>query len=218
MSYSIKQWARHGGGDYDWCADLVLAGLGLAIAGGIAARPAMQLAGAVGDAGATAISVVQQGNNNPVTAIANSGSEFDRVMRFISRVEGGWSNHPDDRGGATKYGIIASVARRHGYDVRSLTPEQAKQIYYKDYWIPSGASSVPWPLNLAIMNSYVNSGKKWQIIGSTPQEQATNYVNQQTAYYRQIIANNPSQQVFANGWFRRSRFMLDAINGGNLSW
>ena len=218
MSYSIKQWARSSGGNYCWCSDAVLIGLGLAIVTAITNRPAIiAAAGAVNDAGATAVSAIANGQN-PISAIANSGSEFDRVIKLIERVEGGWSNHPDDRGGATKYGITAATASRHGLNVSTLTREQAREIYRKDYWIPSGASSAQWPLNLAIMNSYVNSGRKWQITGSTPLEQAINYINQQNNYYHQIISNNPSQRVFANGWFRRTKFMVEAAKGGNPGW
>lgn len=169
------------------------------------------------EAATAAVEAVALGQN-PITAIANSGSNFDRVIKIIERVEGGWSNHPSDRGGATKYGITAATASRHGLNVSSLTREQAREIYRKDYWIPSGASSAQWPLNLAIMNSYVNSGKKWQIAGSTPLEQAINYINQQNNYYHQIISNNPSQRVFANGWFRRTKFMAEAAKGGNPGW
>ncbi len=50
--------------------------------------------------------------------------------------EGGYVNHPDDKGGPTKWGITEKVARSHGYrgDMRDLTREQALDILEADYW------------------------------------------------------------------------------------
>lgn len=147
-----------------------------------------------------------------------SDSEFTWVIAHILKVEGGWSNHPSDRGGATKYGIIESVAKRHGISVSNITLSQAIKIYYTDYWVASGADKAPNPLNLAIMNSYVNSGKKWSIIGGSAQEQALNYLQQQDSYYTQIYTSNPSQTVFKDGWHRRTEYMLKVIKGEFPKW
>lgn len=154
-------------------------------------------------------------------AVSEAGikdEQFTWAIAHILKVEGGWSNHPSDRGGATKYGIIESVAKRHGISVTNITLSQAIKIYYTDYWVASGANKAPNPLNLAIMNSYVNSGRKWSISGSTPQEQALNYIKQQDDYYIRIYTSNPSQTVFKNGWHRRTEYMMKAIKGENPSW
>lgn len=147
-----------------------------------------------------------------------SDANFAWAISHILKVEGGWSNHPADGGGKTKYGIIESVAKRHGLNVSSITLPQAIKIYHTDYWLQSGADKAPKPLNLAIMNSYVNSGRKWSISGSTPQEQALNYLKSQDSYYTQIYTSRPSQTVFKSGWHRRTKYMTDAVNGGNPSW
>ena len=51
--------------------------------------------------------------------------------------EGGYSNHPSDRGGATKYGITEAVARAHGYSgsMRELPRDEAASIYKRLYWL-----------------------------------------------------------------------------------
>ena len=51
--------------------------------------------------------------------------------------EGGYSNHPADRGGATKYGITEAVARAHGYSgsMRELPRDEAAAIYKRLYWL-----------------------------------------------------------------------------------
>lgn len=145
-------------------------------------------------------------------------SEFAWAVGHILKVEGGWSNHPNDRGGKTKYGIIEARAMQHGLRVESLTLTQAIKIYYTDYWLASGADKAPKPLNLAIMNSYVNSGRKWSISGSNPTEQALKYIQQQDNYYTRIYTSNPSQLGFRNGWHRRTKYMIEVVKGGNPKW
>lgn len=58
--------------------------------------------------------------------------------------EGGFVNHPADRGGATNYGITQAVARANGYsgDMRNLTREQAVAIYRSEYAIKPGFAAV----------------------------------------------------------------------------
>lgn len=153
--------------------------------------------------------------------VSEAGIKDDNFAWAIHHIlvpEGGWSNHPNDRGGKTKYGIIESVARRHGLNVASISKVDAIKIYYQDYWLASGANKAPKPLNLAILNSYVNSGRKWNIQGSSPMEQAVNYLKQQDNYYTQIYTSNPSQTVFKNGWHRRTEYMMKAIKGEFPSW
>ncbi len=58
--------------------------------------------------------------------------------------EGGFSNHPDDRGGPTRWGITEHVARRNGYsgDMRQLPRETAVSIYRNEYAIRPGFDAV----------------------------------------------------------------------------
>ncbi|HEU0066838.1 MAG TPA: glycosyl hydrolase 108 family protein [Sphingomonas sp.] len=54
--------------------------------------------------------------------------------------EGGFSDHPADAGGATRFGISERVARGDGYDgpMRTLPYERAVAIYRRRYWIAPG--------------------------------------------------------------------------------
>ncbi|WP_422057694.1 glycoside hydrolase family 108 protein [Sphingomonas sp.] len=58
--------------------------------------------------------------------------------------EGGYSNHPADRGGPTRWGITEHVARRNGYkgDMRDLPRETAVAIYRQEYAIRPGFAAV----------------------------------------------------------------------------
>lgn len=63
-------------------------------------------------------------------------------MPFINAItetlkhEGGYVNHPNDRGGATNFGITEAVAREHGFhgDMKDLPLSTARNIYQKSYW------------------------------------------------------------------------------------
>ncbi len=51
--------------------------------------------------------------------------------------EGGFVDHPDDRGGPTRFGITEAVARAHGYrgEMHRLPRDEAKAIYRRLYWL-----------------------------------------------------------------------------------
>ncbi len=61
---------------------------------------------------------------------------IERLLDDVLAREGGYVNHPADRGGPTRYGITEAVARAHGYQgaMRSLPIEEARGIYRRLYW------------------------------------------------------------------------------------
>jgi lysozyme family protein len=65
------------------------------------------------------------------------------IDRLIER-EGGYVNHPADRGGPTNFGITAAVARAQGYagSMRDMPRAEAEAIYRRLYWIRPGFEAV----------------------------------------------------------------------------
>ena len=63
--------------------------------------------------------------------------DVDGLIDALIDLEGGYVNHPADRGGPTKYGITEAVARAHGYSgsMRKLQREEAAAIYRRLYWL-----------------------------------------------------------------------------------
>ena len=61
------------------------------------------------------------------------------IDEVIAR-EGGYSNHPADRGGPTHWGITQAVARANGYvgPMQALPRAQAVAIYRRLYWDQPG--------------------------------------------------------------------------------
>lgn len=69
---------------------------------------------------------------------------IESMIEAMIGKEGGYSDHPADRGGPTRWGITERVARRHGYrgDMRGLPRETAVAIYRQEYAIAPGFASV----------------------------------------------------------------------------
>lgn len=61
---------------------------------------------------------------------------IDKLIDFVIRREGGYVNHPNDRGGPTNWGITQQVARAYGYlgDMKDLPRSAAINIYKTRYW------------------------------------------------------------------------------------
>lgn len=57
---------------------------------------------------------------------------FEKAFELIIGHEGGYVDDPTDRGGETKYGITKKFYPDE--DIKNLTIQRAKEIYYKDYW------------------------------------------------------------------------------------
>ncbi len=58
--------------------------------------------------------------------------------------EGGYSNHPADKGGPTRWGVTEAVARAHGYrgEMSAFPREEAAAIYQRLYWLKPGFDRV----------------------------------------------------------------------------
>ena len=61
----------------------------------------------------------------------------DELIDALIDREGGYVNHPADKGGPTCFGITEAVARAHGYGgaVQELPRQEAVEIYRRLYWL-----------------------------------------------------------------------------------
>ena len=90
---------------------------------------------------------------------------FDRAFDILLGHEGGFSDHPDDPGGATMWGITEAVARRNGYmgDMRMLSQGQAKDIAKREYWDKVKADNLPESVRFDVFDTAYNSGPEQAI-------------------------------------------------------
>lgn len=80
---------------------------------------------------------------------------FNSAFESIIGHEGGYVDHPNDPGGATKFGI--SKRSYPAEDIPNLTLERAKELYRRDYWDPLKGDQLPGPLALCLFDMAVNS-------------------------------------------------------------
>ena len=86
--------------------------------------------------------------------------DFDSAFHKLLGHEGGYSNHKQDRGGETMWGVTSAVARANGYHgaMKDLPVEKAKEIYRNAYWNPIRADELPASIRYIVFDAAVNSG------------------------------------------------------------
>lgn len=93
-------------------------------------------------------------------------SAFEEAMEHVLRWEGGFSDHPKDRGGPTKFGITHEVLAYFRdvdsvtvEDVKALTLKEACRIYKQNYWDVMSLSDVSRKrIAVLMMDQGVNAG------------------------------------------------------------
>jgi lysozyme family protein len=158
-------------------------------------------------------------------------NKFLKAFDYVMMHEGGYSNDQNDAGGETRYGI--SKRSYPHIDIKNLTKDQAKQIYFCDFWLKAKCEEIN-DNNLAIkfFDLAVHIGipqavKLIQralraagtqitedgIIGPVTlkainEADSTNLLaalkSEAAGHYRLIANANPSQQRFIEGWLNRA--------------
>lgn len=162
---------------------------------------------------------------------------FLSALAFVKKWEGGLSNHPNDRGGITKFGISR---RAHPHlsitDIKNLTWNQAQDIYYREYWQAAGCHLLPWPLCLVVFDHSVMSGVTSAVrmlqraLGATvdgkigpetlskvkqPLLIASDIVSRREAVFKRLAKVRPKNAAFLKGWLNRSQALLTESKKGN---
>jgi lysozyme family protein len=94
---------------------------------------------------------------------------IDDIARDILKSEGGFVHDPDDPGGPTNFGVTLKTLQRLGHDfnqdgrvdiadLKQLRPEQAVQIFVKDYFSKPRIDQLPHMIQAPVFDMYVNAG------------------------------------------------------------
>jgi hypothetical protein len=136
----------------------------------------------------------------PATA-APAADAKSAIERVLGR-EGGFVNDPTDRGGATNFGI--SSKSYPNIDVSKLTKEQAAGIYKRDYWDAINADTLPEGVREMAFDAAVNQGVPWtkQALAASGGDPAK-FLQMRRDRYQSIVAADPSQGRFLQGWMNR---------------
>jgi lysozyme family protein len=101
---------------------------------------------------------------------------LDEALEYLLDEEGGWSNHPADKGGKTMYGVTQGTydlfRKRKGrsqQSVAKVTKAEARELYDEEYWRAAYCDKLPWPVSYMTFDAAVNSGPgrsvKWTQAG-----------------------------------------------------
>ena len=91
---------------------------------------------------------------------------FDEIIEVVLAHEGGYVDDPDDRGGATNFGVTqASFSKYKGRDVtkdeiQNMTVEDAKACYRQDFWDPARVDQFDEDLREVYFDIVLNHGQR----------------------------------------------------------
>ena len=156
---------------------------------------------------------------------------FEHAITKLLKDEGGYVWNKHDSGGETNFGI--SKRSYPNVDIKALTIEKAKDIYYTDFWKTGPYDALACaPLAEKTFNTAVNAGnsRAFKLL-----QQAANacgaklvvdgaigpktiaavnsldgskvlaaYRTEQANFYKGIVQRDPSQAVFLKGWLNRA--------------
>lgn len=117
-----------------------------------------------------AITAAQAAPQAPAARAAPAGrgrGRLEKCLPIVLAKEGGFSNHPEDPGGMTNYGITrrtyaefldVPVEQVTEEMMRDIPPEEVREIYRSGYWTPARCDELPPGLDLMVFDFGVNAG------------------------------------------------------------
>ena len=158
---------------------------------------------------------------------------FDRAVEIVLAHEGGLVDDPVDPGGVTNFGIsLRSYPELGAAGIRALTPEQAKEIYRRDWWLRYGWADLPEPIGAKLLDIGVNIGAeavhralqqalratgaavvedgalgpatRTAVAQAEPAALVAALRSEVAGHYRLIAALHPTEQRFLQGWLTRA--------------
>jgi lysozyme family protein len=126
-----------------------------------------------------------------VGSMSTNSTNVDQLIDALIEREGGYVNHPADKGGPTCWGITERVARAYGYDgpMRDLPRARAKAIYRQVYWMKPGfhAVSLRYPaLSVELFDIGVNMGVG---VAGAFLQRVLNVMNQHATHFPEVTAD-----------------------------
>jgi len=160
----------------------------------------------------------------------NNPDRFHLAFINLIKEEGEYSNDLSDPGGETKFGI--SKQSYPELSIKSLTLEDAKNIYRRDYWEKIRGDELPSDkLAIEVMEEAVNMGTRVAVsflqaavlacggnthidgvlgqktmteINKIDPEMLLNCIQAQSlSYYMSLVRTRPVLRKFLKGWFNR---------------
>lgn len=148
---------------------------------------------------------------------------IEKIINDVITVEGGYSNHINDSGGETNFGITKTVARENGYTGHMLNMPKtvAEAIYYKRYITEPKFDKVlliSRKIGEELIDTGVNCGVA---VASRFLQEALNSFNKRGSLYPDVIVDGAlgdktftalSSYLKHRGAIQGERVMLKALN------
>lgn len=156
-----------------------------------------------------------------------------KAIQKILKIEGGFTNNPNDAGGATNFGITKKVyedfiGREVSVDeIRNMPEGNAYQIYKENYWDAIGGDYITeFSCAYVIFDQAVNRGvssalkQACRTVGISetggvnsfviksineydPYMFVQEYLMYSEDFYNALVAQKPTNNVFLKGWLNR---------------
>jgi lysozyme family protein len=156
---------------------------------------------------------------------------FEKAIAVVLAHEGGvLTDHPNDRGGLTKFGI--SHRWHPDIDVAALTRREAIEIYWHSYWVGRNYELLPDPVATKVFDLAVNLGHQPAVVclqhalracglpvtidgalgpqtsraafRASPAALMAALRSEAAGAYRVRVARDSRQAAFLNGWLNRA--------------
>jgi lysozyme family protein len=158
---------------------------------------------------------------------------FDAAVEIVLAHEGGLADDSADPGGITNFGIsLRSYPELGSAGIRALTPEQARAIYRRDWWLRYGWNDLAPALGAKLLDIGVNIGTdavhralqralracgaavaedgalgpatRSAVARAEPKALLAALRSEVAGHYRLIAALHPAEQRFLQGWLARA--------------
>lgn len=170
----------------------------------------LELAQMLGDAGVGAGARAARGIDRRSGQEPKGSTMFDKALNFIFPHEGGYVNHPNDRGGPTNMGVTqrtlsAYLGRPASVeDVKNLDRATARDIYKTMYWDKIGGDKLDPKTAMLAFDTAVGSGVgKAKEMLAKHGDDPDRFLAAKKQFLADIVRRDPSQRVFHEGWQRR---------------
>lgn len=160
-------------------------------------------------------------------------ADYKKLIPIIKRWEGGYVNHPLDKGGCTNSGVtIATFRSYYGKNqtcenLKKMTDAQWEVIFKNSFWNRwqadkinnqaianlvvdwlwgSGVWGIKYPQRvLGVVDDGIVGKKTLAAINDYPNQKELfeKLWNRRKKHFEDIVRRNPSQKVFLRGWMNR---------------
>ncbi|MBL0702571.1 MAG: hypothetical protein JJV95_01125 [Sulfurospirillum sp.] len=132
-------------------------------------------------------------------------NNFNKAFKITIEHEGGYANDKIDRGGETRYGI--SKKSYPHIDIKNLSLEKARNIYYKNYWNTKRANLelLPELIAIEVFDTAVNMGstRAYRML-----QKALNLLNREETHFDDLVVDGFIGKLTIRA--------IDKVSGGEL--